>query len=566
MTYHSTVPTDMVFVAPGTPMFSDLIERIQTDESLSVTRRRDLMSGLRRIATTLGRAPEDIPCDARWLQPRLARIAPAAHRITAKTWQNALSNARTAMAHFGLVEQRQRRIGDLSSDWYRLWKAVLASNDRTLSSALLRFVHFLSRQNIAPEAVSEEHALAYRAALEANEISKSPETAYRAAVNGWNLARKRITIWPEIRLALPSRQKTFKLAESSFPDAFIEDLDRLISRLATPDLLADDAQSRALRPATCQQYRQQIIRFASELVHAGIPQAEITSVGSLIDPNVAERGLRQMLSRNGNRTTKLISETAALLRVLSKRLDAPDEVRKKLTQLAARLKTEPQRGMTSKNRERLRALQDEGTQYRLLNLPKSIFTRPEPCGGRYGWLLAREDALAISILLSCPLRIQNIAQLDLERHIQRPGDRHVYLVFEKQDTKTGQPIEFELPDDVVKLLDMHLAKRAPELCPPGTPWLFPRRDGSEPLDPSALSSRISKRLRKEVGIQMNAHLFRHFAVMIWLDANPGGYEVARRLLGHSEASHTINLYSGLETRSAVRAFSDLVEQKRGRNR
>jgi integrase len=57
---------------------------------------------------------------------------------------------------------------------------------------------------------------------------------------------------------------------------------------------------------------------------------------------------------------------------------------------------------------------------------------------------------------------------------------------------------------------------------------------------------------------MNAHLFRHFAVMLWLDANSGGYEIARRLLGHKELSHTINMYSGLEAKSAGRAFADLV--------
>jgi integrase len=63
---------------------------------------------------------------------------------------------------------------------------------------------------------------------------------------------------------------------------------------------------------------------------------------------------------------------------------------------------------------------------------------------------------------------------------------------------------------------------------------------------------------KELGFEVNAHLFRHLAVMNWLDANPGGYEVARRLLGHSEVSRTINLYSGLEVKSATRAFADLI--------
>lgn len=113
------------------------------------------------------------------------------------------------------------------------------------------------------------------------------------------------------------------------------------------------------------------------------------------------------------------------------------------------------------------------------------------------------------------------------------------------------------------MIDRHLATRSAELCPAGTVWLFPRRDGAGSVVPDQLSARIKKRVRKGTGLEVNAHLFRHFAVMNWLDANPGGYEVARRLLGHSEVSHTINMYSGLEVTSATRAFADLIEAKKG---
>lgn len=62
--------------------------------------------------------------------------------------------------------------------------------------------------------------------------------------------------------------------------------------------------------------------------------------------------------------------------------------------------------------------------------------------------------------------------------------------------------------------------------------------------------------------QVNAHLFRHFAVMLWLDANPGSYEVARRLLSHSAVSHTIAMYSGLEGDAAIRKFAEVVARKK----
>ena len=203
--------------------------------------------------------------------------------------------------------------------------------------------------------------------------------------------------------------------------------------------------------------------------------------------------------------------------------------------------------MTEKNRSRLRVLQDPANQIRVLNLPDRIFARPLGDGGARS-IFAREDALAIAILLTCPIRAKSLAELELGRHIQRPGDGKVYLVREEADTKIGRPIEFELPRDGVRLLDAHLKTRVPHMCPPGTPYLFPQRSGARPVDPSCLATRIAKRVRRETGFEMNAHLFRHFAVMLWLDANPGGYEVAQRLLGHSELSHTINIYSGLEVR------------------
>ncbi|WP_209506704.1 MULTISPECIES: hypothetical protein [unclassified Ruegeria] len=68
----------------------------------------------------------------------------------------------------------------------------------------------------------------------------------------------------------------------------------------------------------------------------------------LINPMMAERGLRQMLSRTNNQTTKMISEIAALLRNLARILNASDDTRDALSRLAARLAVKPQNGMTQK--------------------------------------------------------------------------------------------------------------------------------------------------------------------------------------------------------------------------
>lgn len=567
MTSQNSDQFDLAFAPDGTPMFSDVIEKVTAAADLSDTRRRDMISGLRRVAKALGRPPQEVPCFGPWLQRRISRIAPAAVNLSTKSWQNAVSDARAAMAHFGVVERRWSRMSELSPEWQRLWRIVLDSKDPTLPRALCRFVYFLSYRHVLPKDVGEEHAIDYREALAHNEIGKNPDVPYRAAVNGWNLATKRITEWPRVVLPLASRQKVIKLDESALPPSLISDVDALIARLAKPDPLAEHGRSRALRPVTLSQYRRQIIRFASELVHSGVQPENLTDLTILLAPEMAERGLRQMLSRTENRTTKMISEVAALLRNLGRVTNQPQGTQERLGDLARKVAAKPQRGITRKNRDRLRVLQDDRQAQRLLNLPERLFKHP-PAGkaNAFTKALAREDALAIAILLYCPIRIRNLSGIHIEQHLQRPGDGRMYLVLTEDEVKNGRPLEFELPGEIIRMVDFHLATRSPELCPASTPWLFPRRDGAGPVNAGQLASRIAKRIRTETGLEMNAHLFRHFAVMNWLDSNPGAYEVARRLLGHSEVSHTINMYSGLEVKSATKAFAELVDRKKGRRK
>jgi len=548
---------ESAFLPPDCLMFSDLIARLSEDNTLKPERVRDMTSGLKRVAKALARPVSDLPADTRWLQPRLNNVAPAALGISRKSWQNILSDARAAMAHFGIVGTRQRHFRDLTPEWQEMWRNLLDAKDPTLA-ALRRFVHFLSGQGVDPNTVTDAHARDYLDAVTLNEISKDPETAYRAAVNNWNLARKRILGWPDITLTLESRQKVIILPDETYLESFHVDLDALMERMAHPDPLDPRGYQRALRPQTLFHYRRQIIRFAAELVHAGIAPEDIQNVSVLIDPAMAEKGLRHMLAGNGNETNRFIADMAGLLRNLARVLNADDDVREHLAGLAKRLKVPAQKGMTRKNRDRLRVLQDPQKLRQLLLLPELLFKGGRAAQRPYSRALACEDALAIGILLYCPVRAKNLSGIHLEKHIQRPGDGRAFLVFNDEDTKTKQPIEFEIPQDVVRMIDQHLAARSPEMCPKGTPWLFPRRDGTGHITTDEISSRIRRRILRETGIEMNAHLFRHLAVMLWLNANPSSYEAARRLLGHSDVSHTLNLYSGMETQSAMSAFSEMV--------
>jgi integrase len=548
------------FVRVGTPMFSEVMAQAAQHSDLSHDRRRDIQSGLRRVAKALGRAPEEVPADATWLQKRLVDFAPASIGLTPKSWSNALSDARAGLVLFGVVERRFRRKDDLSSEWQSAWMALRANGDLSLQP-LSSFVYFLSRIGVDPSEVSEAHTLAYREAMVLNSISKSPEVAYRAAVNMWNLAVQRIPEWPRQTFVLPSRSRAIRFELQTFPKSFREDLDLYACGLEHPDPLDALAVTRPLRPDSVRQYRTELLRFASVLVRAGVPLVSITSLAALVTAEHAELGLRWLLKQKNNVKTRGISEMANLLRNVAKHYVRVDEAcQTRLNKLESMLAMKTQNGMTTKNRDRLRPLEDPATLRKLLQLPEQLFERSRADGDLHRAALAREDAVAIAIFLNCPIRRKNMAAIHLEQNLQRPGDGRVFLVFEPNEVKNDERIEFELPKSVVSLIDRHLARRVPQLCPAGTPWLFPKRDGSVPADLSHFAGRVSQRIFRELGLRINVHLFRHIAAKMWLDAHPGHYEALRRLLGHKALSQTINAYAGFEAGTATRLFADVIER------
>ncbi len=425
--------------------------------------------------------------------------------------------------------------------------------------APLRF--FLNRIGVAPTDVCNDHALLFLQALELNEISKSPRSAFKDAVMGWNRAVDRLPTWPRQLLTLPSEAKRVMLHESEYAQGLVADIDRYLGMRRRPDLLASGQHFNPIAASSATSYRHLLLRFASHVIGAGVPAHDIAGLDDLLQPVRVEPGLRRMLALNKGKTSVTISETTGLLLTIAAHLELSQEIRSALAKFKVKLAKRDSGGMTLKNRDRLRVLRAPGVLGRLLRLPEDILSRPlgtQRAKGLRTW----EDAIAIGILLYCPLRISNLANIDITRHLQRAGKKWVYLVIPANEVKNKRPLEFELPAHLVTMIDSYLAARAPTLCTPTNPFLFPATFKEGPVGISDLAGRIKRRVLSEIGVEMNAHLFRHLAVMIHLDANPGGYEVARQMLGHSSVSRTISVYSALETIRATQAFAKEVDKLR----
>lgn len=554
---------ETALLQPGTLMFAEVITRITSDASLPPTRRRDVVSGLRRVASAIGRPPEDVPADAHWLQNRLADFLPASIGLTPKSWSNILSNARAALAQCGVVKRRINRTADLSPAWAQLWNKALALGNRTVSSSAGRFVYFLNSLGVAPEDVRFEHAEAFRDALIQSELRKSPDDSFRKAVNSWNLAVRLIPEWPRQTFVLPSRAKVIKLKPEAFPLTFVADLDAYLAGLQDPDFNDPEAVAVPLRPASIDQYRGMLLRFASILVLTGLPAEEVTDLSALVNLKNAEAGIRRMREQSNNRNTVGLAATVNLLRNVARRhVKVPEAHQKHLDKWNVRFTVKKSSGMTAKNRDRLRPLEDPTTLRRLLVLPEQLFERGSQRNDSKQAALEQEDALAIAILQFCPIRRKNLFSIHLDHNLHRPGDGRVFLVFEEDEVKNFRRIEFELPDHVVGMIDRFLQTRSLRLCPAGTPWLFARRDGSGPANANYFCTKVKQRIQKEIGLTMNVHLFRHLAAQVWLTSNPGQYEVVKRLLGHSNLSQTLNAYAGFEAGTSVRLFAEVLQTAR----
>jgi integrase len=208
--------------------------------------------------------------------------------------------------------------------------------------------------------------------------------------------------------------------------------------------------------------------------------------------------------------------------------------------------------------------EDEENVAKLLQLPQLLAgeARREDRGG-ITEALKMQTALALAILLVCPLRVKNLAGLNLERHIRRsrPGGNKVHLVIPAHEVKNKTDLELELPPDVVAILERYIERYRPRLVEGPNPWLFPARRGG-PKSPGPFGTQLSQAIRRATALVVNVHLFRHLAAQLILQANPGAYELVRLLLGHKSAVTTTTYYCGSEQKAAFRYYDDIVSRYR----
>jgi len=542
------------------PTLQDVLAAIATAD-IPEPKRQDLASAVRTVARALGRSPEEISAEPALLAKRLAEVAPVALGISAGRWANVRSLLNKALALTRpMLPGRHRE--PLSAAWKELSDRLARGHATRLS----RLLHWLSARGIEPATATEADLLQFSEELRRASLSRKPEQIWREVAWVWNRVSREITGWPAVTVVIPTRRQTYTFPWSAFPPSLKVEVDRYLDRLAGRDLAEDGP--RPARPATLEMRERQLRGFASALVHRGRDPSSLKTLADLVTFDAFKTGVLFFFERHGGKTCTGIENLAVFMKSVAKYATNTDtETLAKMGGIIRRRLAVRRRGLTPKNRERLRQLDDPANVSALLCLPERLMkeARSNKLAARRAALLV-QIAAAIEILTMAPMRIENLVKIDLDRHLVRPGrsrDR-LHLVFSEDEVKNATELHFPLPPGSVVLLETYMRDYRPLLAQPGNRKLFPG-EGMAAKSKSTLRQQISKTIFRHTGLRMHPHLFRHAGAKIYLDRHPGAYEVMRRVLGHQSINTTTEFYTGSETAAAVHHFDEVILNLRRSN-
>lgn len=539
------------------PTLQDVLDKVETLEA--GTKKRDLKSAVMTFCRVVERSPRDVLVVPNEIRALRESVSPIAAGLTERRWANVCSGLTKAIE---LVRELvpSRNTTPLLPEWKSLLDALPNKLVRKLSAGM----RYLSGKGVAPATVTAADLQEYCEAIVADRMRRNAEKAADAFIWAWNRTANAFSEWPQVTIPRNDKRDSYTYPLEFFPASFAADVEAYIGRLTQGILFADDDDEidlgppRPVRPATAETRRRQLRAAASCLVHSGVPASEILSIATLVELKNARLILHFLMQRQGGQRSGGVAQMATLLAKLALHwAKVSPEHHTKLRRLAAHLAVQHS-GMTAKNRERLRPFDDDNLVVEFVCLPDTIRKklegdkRPPRIKARHAQMAA-----AIAILLVIPLRRTNLASIDIYKHLVK-NRNGVYLVIPEHETKNRELINFEIPNFALEVIRWYMIEYRPYLLKGESTALFPGRDG-QPKSPHTLGLQIKQTVREFLGLEFNIHLFRHAAGKIFLDLNPGNYEVVRQLLRHKSINTTTSAYSGAETRKAGLLYAEVLE-------
>ena len=380
-------------------------------------------------------------------------------------------------------------------------------------------------------------------------------------------------IWNEIVRAFPElglrpvsvpsyRAASRRIDLSLLSDSFKNDMEAYLAWCANTDAFAANARPRPLAPATIRLRRDQIHAAVTALVESGITPESITTLADLVTvPNFKRIAQRRLEMADGDTNSFNRGLAGALVQAAKEWAKTDAAVLTELKRLASKLPA-PRSDLTAKNKRFLRQFDDPVVLQRLRALPAKLWSKVRrDKSGNFRTLSLAQAALALEILIYMPIRMQNLARLEFDRHLfLRDGPGAVStLDIPADEVKNKRPIEFDIPPHIARMLIEYRDHIVPSIIGRKPDRLFVNPEGT-PKHPQSLSKLIRRIVRRYAGTDLSPHQLRHLAAKILLDDSPGAFELVKQLLGHENLKTTVNAYAGIDTRRACRHHFELLEK------
>jgi hypothetical protein len=289
--------------------------------------------------------------------------------------------------------------------------------------------------------------------------------------------------WPDVVLTEPSFRKTYGLRWSEFQASLEAAVDAFFADpVDDGDFFADTGRQKPLAPRTIATQKDHLRCAASALVRTGHDPNAIVDLEYVVRPAHVRQALQFFIDRNGGKPNAYVGAIAYTLRTVAKYGVVLSDSDNKEVERYYR-KVAPQRsGLTEKNLERLRQLDDSTARDRLLAFPTvRIGEILRTDTGGVAEALAVQTAVAIELWPFAPLRIANFASLRLDRHLirreGRRGERHWTIHVPAAVVKNAVDLDYEIPPPIARHVELYLDRFRPRLVTGTSPWLFPGKSG-----------------------------------------------------------------------------------------
>jgi hypothetical protein len=161
----------------------DVLHAVEGLETVSVTRRRDLRSAVKRVATLLGDDPARVLLDIPAISSKLTAISPVAAGLSNKSFSNIRSDFMAAVKASRLKPVHCSGKTPMSAAWTNL---VAGLSYKRARIGLSRLARYANAKNIAPEQINDAVIDHFIAAVHDGSLHRKPNDLHRMVSRIWN--------------------------------------------------------------------------------------------------------------------------------------------------------------------------------------------------------------------------------------------------------------------------------------------------------------------------------------------------------------------------------------------